>query len=514
MTTQKPPRSKSVARAAKTALRTDDAARKKSLDSFQNLPQNFGVGANNPMSTATYGFNPITRNRTLLEWAYRGSWMAGAVIDSVADDMTREGIEFKGDVDAEDQEQLTQAGTSMGIWNAINDGVRWSRLYGGAIVVMLIDGQDPATPLRLQSIRKGQFRGLITLDRWMVEPSLNDLVTEMGPHLGLPKFYSVTAQAPALSMMRIHYSRVIRLEGIRLPYWQRIMENMWGISVLERMYDRMVAFDSATTGAAQLVYKAYIRTYKVENMRELVAAGGDAYAGFIKYIEMMRSLQGVEGMTVMDSKDEFEGVSHTAFSGLADILGSFSEQVSAAAEIPLVRLFGQSPKGFNTGETDVRNYYDRVHQKQIRDLHVGVNMIYHVMALSEGVSLHKSVSIKFKPLWQMSAKEKAEIASSITSAVTSAEGVGLVDKPTALRELKRSAEETGVWGAITDKLITEAENEPPPLPEDGVPEDGVPGAPGAAAAGATGTTKVAPVQGKAAGPSKPASADPGAAGSE
>lgn len=502
--TQKLPRTKSIARLSKSAIKTDDAARKKSMDSFQNLPQNFGVGANNPMTTATYGFNPITRNRTLLEWAYRGSWMAGAVIDSVADDMTREGVEFKGDIDAEDQEALAQAATSLGIWNAINDGVKWSRLYGGAIVVMLIDGQDTSTPLRMQSVRKGQFRGLLTLDRWMLEPSLNDLVTEMGPHLGCPKFYTVTANAPALSMMKIHYSRVIRLEGIKLPYWQRIMENMWGISVLERMYDRMVAFDSATTGAAQLVYKAYIRTYKVEGMRELVAAGGDAYAGFIKYIEMMRSLQGVEGMTVMDSKDEFEGVSHTAFSGLADILGSFGEQVAAASEICLVRLFGQSPKGFSTGETDLRNYYDRVHQKQVKDLHVGVNMIYHVMALSEGVTLHKSVSIKFKPLWQMSAKEKAEIASSITSAVTSAEGVGLVDKPTALRELKQSAEETGVWGSITDKLIKEAEAEPPPLPEDGV------AAPGAPAAGG----KAPPVQGKAAGPSKPASADPGAAGSE
>lgn len=518
--TQKLPRTKSVARTAKAALRTDDAARKKSLDSFQNLPQNFGVGGNNPMSTATYGFNPITRNRTLLEWAYRGSWMAGAVIDAIADDMTREAIELKGDVDAEDQEALEQAATSMGIWSAINDGVKWSRLYGGAIVVMLIDGQDPSTPLRLQTIRKGQFRGLLTLDRWQCEPSLNDLVTEMGPFMGLPKFYTVTANAPAMSMMKIHYSRVIRMEGIRLPYWQRVMENMWGISVLERMYDRMIAFDSATTGAAQLVYKAYIRTYKVENMRELVAAGGDALTGFVKYVEMMKAFQGPEGITLMDSKDEFEGVSHTAFSGLADILGSFAEQVSASAEIPLVRLFGQSPKGFSTGETDMRNYYDKVHQKQKKDLHVGVNMIYHVMAISEGLSLHKSVTIKFKPLWQMSAKEKAEIAASITSAVTSAEGTGLVDKPTALRELKKSAEETGTWGAITDKLIKEAEKEAAelPLPEDG---EGVPGgANGAtggangATGGATGTAKPQAVAGKAAGPSKPQSNDPGEAGGE
>ncbi len=501
---QKLPSSKSVARAARTALKTDDAARKRSVDSFQNLPQSFGIGGNNPMTTATYGFNPITRNRTLLEWAYRGSWMAGAVIDAVADDMTREGVEFKGDLDAEVQEDLHQAATSLGMWNAVNDGVRWSRLYGGAIVVMLIDGQDPSTPLRLASIRKNQFRGLLTLDRWQVEPSLNDLVTEMGPNMGLPKFYTVTAQAPAMSMMKIHYSRVLRLEGIRLPYWQRIMENMWGISVLERMYDRMVAFDSATTGAAQLVYKAYIRTYKVENMRELVAAGGDALAGFVKYIEMMRSMQGIEGITVMDKNDEFEGIAHQAFSGLEGLLAAFGEQVSAASEIPLVRLFGQSPQGFSTGETDVRNYYDRVRQKQIKDLHVGLNMAYHVLAASEGVTMDQSVSIKFRPLWQTSSKEKAEIASSVTSAVTSAEGSGLISQQTALRELKRSSEETGIWSSITEEDI-EGASEDIPDPQEMMAAAGAP-------AGGAGGAK--PVQGQAKGPSKPASADPGAAGGQ
>lgn len=472
MTSQTFPRSKSIQRLAKSQLNADEKRReksKKSLDSFQNLAQNMGVGANNPLTSATYGFNPITRNRTLLEWAYRGSWMAGVVVDSVADDMTRAGVEFKGEIDTEQAEDIHQAATSMGLWNAINDGCKWSRLYGGAIVVMLIDGQDPATPLRLNTIRKGQFRGLLTLDRWMIEPSLSDLVTDLGPNLGLPKFYSVTGQAPALSGMKIHYSRCMRMEGYRLPYWQRIMENMWGISSLERIYDRMIAFDSASTGAAQLVYKSYLRTYKIESMREIVSAGGDALSGFVKYVEMMRQFQGIEGVTLMDKEDEFEGITHQAFSGLADILSQFAQQVSGAAEIPLVRLFGQSPMGFSTGETDIRNYYDNIRQKQEKELRTGVSTIYRVLAASEDIKLEKSVQMGFKPLWQLSDKEKAEIAASITTAVTSAEGSGLVRPETALRELKKSSDITGVWAHISDEEITEAENRPDPLPEVGAP---------------------------------------------
>lgn len=38
----------------------------KSLDSFVNFRQNLGVGSDSPLSSATYGFNPISRIRTLL----------------------------------------------------------------------------------------------------------------------------------------------------------------------------------------------------------------------------------------------------------------------------------------------------------------------------------------------------------------------------------------------------------------------------------------------------------------
>jgi len=41
-------------------------------DSFQNFSLNLGLGTNNALSDSTYGFLPVTRDRTLLEWIYRG----------------------------------------------------------------------------------------------------------------------------------------------------------------------------------------------------------------------------------------------------------------------------------------------------------------------------------------------------------------------------------------------------------------------------------------------------------
>lgn len=461
---------KSIRSAKVQAVRADTKLRKlldtATVDSFQNFAAKLGIGSDNLNTAATYGFNPVTRQRTLLEWIHRGTWLGGVAIDIVADDMTRAGVELQGRLKPDAMKRMETRITSLGVWNQLNRVVRWARLYGGCLGVLLIDGQDVSTSLRPERIGKDQFKGILPLDRWMCEPMLNNMIEDFGPHLGLPKYYYVTSHAPAFTGKKIHYSRCIRLIGVELPYTQAMIENFWGLSVIERLYDRMVAFDSATTGAAQLVHKAYLRTYKIENFREIVSTGGEAsLRGLMNTIDMMRRFQMAEGMTLMDKNDEFEGTVSNPFSGLSDALIQFGQQLGGALQIPLVRLFGQSPAGMNsTGESDLRMYYDGILQQQVSTLLTGVTTVYRAAALSEGIKLSDDFGIKFRNLWQMQDKEKAEIAASATSTVQQAEEAGLVTRKTALMELKQSSNVTGIWSNISDEDISEAESDGPPLP--------------------------------------------------
>ena len=435
------------------------------LDSFVNFAQRLGIGADNALSTSSYGFNPITRVRTQLEWMHRGSWISGIAVDVVAEDMTRAGVSIKGAMKPDDIERIEESAVVLGVWPSIKETIQWGRLYGGAIAVMMVEGQAPETPLRIETVGKGQFKGLLVLDRWMVEPTLNDLVTEMGPDMGLPKFYNVTADAPALPRLKVHHSRCIRLEGIRLPYWQRVMENLWGISVIERLYDRMVAFDSATTGAAQLVYKSYLRTLKIKGLREVVAAGGDMMQGLVAQFDLMRRYQGIEGISLIDGEDEFGVTEHAAFGGLAEALAQFGQQLSGALQIPLVRLFGQSPAGFGSGDNDVRLYYDGIASQQKKDLKVGVTKVYRMIAQSEGIAVPDGFSITFNPLWQLSDKDKADIANTTVDAVTKARDANLITDQAGAKELRQSSNVTGVFSNITDENIEDLADEPAPVPE-------------------------------------------------
>lgn len=431
-------------------------------DSFQNFAARVGIGTDNLQTASTYGFNPISRNRLLLEWMYRGSWLVRQAVDAPADDMTRAGIEIESDLPPERIDRIYQAMDERGVWSGLNETIKWARLYGGCIAMLAIEGQATEAPLRMETIQKQQFQGLMVLDRWMISPTFSAYVKAPGLEFGQPEFYDVVADGGPMARMRIHHSRVIRLEGADLPYWQRMTENGWGLSVLEPFYDRMVAFDSATNGAGQLIYKAHLRTLKLPQLRELIASGGKAMDAVLAQVELMRRLQSNEGISLIDGTDEFEAHSYT-FSGLSDMLIQFGQQISGALQIPLVRLFGQSPAGMNsTGESDLRNYYDAINAGQNRRLRPGLTKLLRVLFRSEfAENVPEGFHFRFRPLWQMSDKERAEVGEIVTRSVVGAYDAGLVSQQVAMRELRQGAAASGLFSNITDEEIAEADEELP-----------------------------------------------------
>lgn len=440
-------------------------------DGFANLTARMGLGAQNVLSDSTYIFDLLTRNRMKLEAMYRGSWIVGAAVDAVAEDMTRAGVNIKGSDDPEAIQQIQSKLTRLGVWHSLLETIKWGRLYGGAIALIVIDGQDPATPLNVDTVGKDQFRGLKVFDRWQLRPSLQNMVLE-GMDYGLPEFYDVISNIATgqVSNLRIHHSRVIRQIGIQLPAMQAMTEEWWGESVIERMYDRLVSFDAATSGAANLIQKAHLRTVQIDKLREVLAAGGKAEENLLSMFHHMRMLQTNEGLTLLDKEDTFAAHSYT-FSGLSDMILQFGQQIAGATGIPLVRLFGQSPAGLNsTGESDLRMYYDNVAAQQESRLRDGMMKVLRVMHKSLfGVLPPDNFDFDFVPLWQTSTKEKADIATSITTTIATAYEKGIIDQTTALQELKQSSESTGVFTNITEEQIEEAKMEPPPMPTEGEP---------------------------------------------
>jgi len=443
-------------------------------DGYNNFPAKLGAQAQNIQTGGTYMPGYITRNRVQLEFAYRSSFLVGAGVDTMADDMTRKGINISSKLESGQKGTVETFWDEMAIWDGLNDTLKWSRLYGGAVLVVLIEGQDMSTPLRLDRIKEGQFKGVICLDRWMVRPSYVNLVTDYGPEFGKPKFYKVITNQQGIPPWKIHHSRLIRMEGDSLPFQQAQTENGWGMSVVERIFERIQAFDTATVGTTQLIHKAHLRTYSIEGLRKILALPEDSelVAGLMKHMDMIREFQTIEGMTLMDSKDAFQTHSYS-FAGIADVILRFAEQVSGATGIPLVRLFGQSPSGFSTGDGDLENYYSRVNSLQERRLRRHIRWLLDISWRSLfGAPLPDDFTFEFNKLWEMSDTDRATMASNFTTALaTAVRDIGM-SPSAALSDLRNMSDVIGVGGSITDEDIENAkaqwsEDEPeasPPPP--------------------------------------------------
>jgi phage-related protein (TIGR01555 family) len=455
-------------------------------DGFANFASRLGVnpGTDNQISEGFYILNLLTRNRLQLEAAYRGSWIVGAMVDAVAEDMTKAGIDVTTSEGAKNIQDFQAGMKRLQIWSSLCDVIKWSRLYGGAIGVLQIEGQDLSSPLRIETVAKGQFLGLAVYDRWQLFPDLTRVIPS-GPDMGLPAYYTILTSADYITQQsvgesnnfnpntglsggqKVHHSRIIRMGGVKLPFYQAITEQMWGMSELERIHDRLVSFDTATMSSANLINHANLRTVKVKDLREIMSSGGKAEEGLIKMFEYMRLLQSNEGITLLDGEDDFSSTAYS-FAGLSDMMLQFGQQLSGASGIPLVRLFGQSPAGLNsTGESDIRNYYDNINAQQEANLRPGMDRLIRVVWQSLfGEKCPTDMEFNFTPLWQMTAKEKAEIGEIKTRTVSAAHESGLIKKSIAVKELRQSSTETGLFSNITDEDIEEAEEDDVPMPGD------------------------------------------------
>lgn len=456
----------------------EDAKMQKTVDGFDNFVSRLGLNNDNSLSAGMYMFNLMTRNRIQLEAAYRGSWVVGKVIDCIAEDMTKAGLDITTNESKEDLKDLKTQISRRQLWQSFCSLIKWGRLYGGAIGVLQIEGQDLSTPLDITTIAKGQFKGMSVYDRWMVNPDLNRVI-KTGPEMGLPAYYAIVTNpitetdepASTTGQIKVHHSRIVRNIGIELPYFQAITEMMWGESVLERLWDRLISFDSATMSTANLIERANNRTVGIEGLREIVAAGGKAQEGLEAQLEMMRAFQTNEGLTLMDKEDTFTTSQYT-FSGLSDILLQFGQQLAGAANTPLIRLFGQSPAGMSaTGESDLRTYYDDINAQQESRLRPSWEKILAILWHSTyGKPPPKDLEFTFTPLWQMSALDKSTIAKSTTETLAGAEESGFISKSGAMKELRQTSKETGLFSNISDEDIKKAQEEelmepPMPLPD-------------------------------------------------
>ena len=145
------------------------------------------------------------------------------------------------------------------------------------------------------------------------------------------------------------------------------------------------------------------------------------------------------------------------FTGLQEVYESMCLNLCGASHYPVTKLFGRSPAGMNaTGESDLKNYYDYVGSQREAKVRPVLQKLLPVLALSAWGEAPDDLEVTFPPLWTPTATETAEIALKKAQAIRDTFQAGLFQADTAMKELKKLEEETGMFGSISDEEVNTA----------------------------------------------------------
>lgn len=441
------------------------------IDAFQNQMARLGFGQPNLNEGADYPLTRMSQNYNLFTSLYRSSWIVRKIVDVFPSDMVKNWIKFNSSLDPEKISKINSVIRKTKTKEKIKEGLRWARLYGGAAGLILIDGdEDLSEPLDYDTIMLDDYKGLLIFDRWngiYPDIELEDDISD--EEYGYPKYYSISLSEANNNLMlsynkqdlvKVHHSRIIRFNGRDLPLWERQAEMFWGESEIEIVFEELKKRDNTSANIASLIFLANIRVLKMNDLGQLLGASTQkAQENLYKVLQAQNQLMSNMGIYVMDKDDDF-GSEQYSFGGLNDIYESFMLDIAGACEMPVTKLFGREPAGFNsTGESDLTQYYDTLEEKQETYLQPIIGKLLPIIFMSTLGAIPEDLDWEFNPCMNVNSKDLADLAQSMASPIFEAFNAGLITKEIALKELKQQNEKTGMWSNITDEDIENAKNE-------------------------------------------------------
>ena len=422
------------------------AAPARARDGYSN-PLAF-LGEDSPLlSAGHYIRSGLTGDLEELTAMYRESWLAMRIIDMPSEDATRAWYRFTAAFPDTDLDALRRLEAAHSLRQELTNAIRWARLYGGSLALMVIRGEEDCLeePLDLELLPPGCFQGLLVLDRAQgIEPSAELEENLDDPDFGLPEYYTVELEDTG--PVRMHHSRVLRFTGRELPRREAQREDYWGASELEHLQEELRKHSAASANIAQLMFQANITTLKMSDFGDTLAIGTEEQKEEIRRtISEENRFRTSFGLQVLSREDTLENHPYS-FSGLAEIYEQFMLDMAGAAEIPAAKLFGRSPAGLNaTGKSDLRNYDEFIAQLQERLLRPALEKLLPVLVQSAWGYLPENLDFVFNPIAAETPAETAELVDRLSASVIEAFRCGLLTREEALSELRSRGSPFGVW---------------------------------------------------------------------
>lgn len=443
--------------------RKNGAVRPHREDGYVNLLNKYGTKQDN---SEAYKFErePVIPDMQLTG-LYEGNGLFSKIIDTPAEEALKHGFDLNlksDEVNAfvedalDDLEWEEKAATA----------IKWARLYGGALIVMLIDdGRGLEEPVDWEHIRS--IDELRVYERSIVQPDYASLyqqdyggkgVGNRVSKFGQPEYYYVSS---IYGSFKVHESRCLVFRNGVLPeQTSNATYLFWGMPEYVRIRRALRETVTAHTDSVKLLERSVQAIYSMKGLASLLTTD-DGENQVLKRLQLVDTSRGLLNSIAIDSEGEQYDFKTFQFSGVKDVIDATCNMLSALTNIPQTILFGRSPAGMNaTGDSDFESYYNFVEKIQRlmlkRNLRTLLDVVFRAGIASGDVTEEPDYKLEFNPLWSLSDTEQATVdqTKAQTALVKAQIAQAYVDMqaldPTEVRRRLASDEEFDVEDIISE----------------------------------------------------------------
>lgn len=362
----------------------------------------------------------------------------------MADEMTRNWIEVKsteeGDPDIVLMEDALQ---KYDVKRLIHEAVRQDSMFGVAHIYIDVgvnqDNAELEKPLFLdpRKIGKGSLKGFRVVDPTWIYPAMYNTRWPLADDFYKPQAWFVMGQT-------VNESRFIDIISRPVPDILKPSYNFGGLSLTQLMEDYVVDWRDAKKNVIKILRTLRMRALQTDMDARLQEPGQ-----FDKRIKLFTQYQDNFGIWAIDKE---EGLLHqqTSLSELSNLLSNYQDQMCIPARITNLKLLGNAPAGLNaSGDSELETWHETISGMQERDIRRALENIFRIIQLSEFGEIKKNIFFEFKPLDELSEKEKAEINEIKVRTVTTASDSQLVSSEEG-RDALKSIEGAGFEGLDGD----------------------------------------------------------------
>lgn len=443
--------------------RKNGAVRPHREDGYVNLLNKYGTKQDN---SEAYKFErePVIPDMQLTG-LYEGNGLFSKIIDTPAEEALKHGFDLNLKSDElnafvedalDDLEWEERAATA----------IKWARLYGGALIVMLIDdGRGLEEPVDWEHIRS--IDELRVYERSIVQPDYASLyqqdyggkgVGNRVSKFGQPEYYYVSS---IYGSFKVHESRCLVFHNGVLPeQTSNATYLFWGMPEYVRIRRALRETVTAHTDSVKLLERSVQAIYSMKGLASLLTTD-DGENQVLKRLQLVDTSRGLLNSIAIDSEGEQYDFKTFQFSGVKDVIDATCNMLSALTNIPQTILFGRSPAGMNaTGDSDFESYYNFVEKIQRlmlkRNLRTLLDVVFRAGIASGDVAEEPDYKLEFNPLWSLSDTEQATVdqTKAQTALVKAQTAQAYVDMqaldPTEVRRRLASDEEFDVEDIISE----------------------------------------------------------------